>query len=138
MSRDKAAAYFGSIGFPIPPNINPADFVIDVLLDPNRAHFTTKDISNLDFAQSYQKSVLLEKSEADIQLSKSNFPSLIALGDVRPFATSTWKQFCQLALRHGRTVMRDPLSSFVALVQVGEISRLHFCFLCLNSTPKRL
>ena len=53
---NEATKYFSTIGFPIPPHINPSDFVIDVLLDPDRATFTTTDVSNLDFAAAYNKS----------------------------------------------------------------------------------
>jgi ABC-type multidrug transport system ATPase subunit len=52
----EATKYFDAIGFPIPPHINPSDFVIDVLLDPDRANMTTTDITDLDFAASYAKS----------------------------------------------------------------------------------
>jgi hypothetical protein len=53
----EAARYFGRLGFEVPLHVSPADYVIDVLLDPERAQFAKADVSQLDFAESWEKVV---------------------------------------------------------------------------------
>ncbi len=57
----EAAAYFSRLGFRVPNHVSPADYVIDVLLDPARASFAVADVSNLNFADEWDKSKEADK-----------------------------------------------------------------------------
>jgi len=109
--------YLAKYGFVIPNNMNPADYVIDVLLDPNRADFTTADVSNLDFAKSFQESEENGVLQESIKFTNSSYPHLEDSKGMSPYATSVFVQFHHLARRHLRTLLRSPLSSIVQIAQ---------------------
>ncbi len=90
-----------------------------MLLDPHRADFSIVDVSHLDFPKSYEKSENAERAMAAVANSKSNYPNLKQLSKMRPYATSTFKQFAELSKRHFRNTIRTPLASVVALIQAN-------------------
>lgn len=112
-----ATSYFDRIGFTIPPQMNPADYVIDVLLDPDRASMTVKDVSSLDFAATYAQSPEYQKAAQGIQEAATEYTNLEAVEDIKPYATNGLKQFSELARRHVKGTFRNPLASVVAIVQ---------------------
>lgn len=118
----QVSEYFASIGFEMPRQINPADYIIDVLLDPDRAHFTTTDITKLDFASSFRESNLGAEVAAQIQVAKTNYPDLSGFGEAKMYATGMLKQFKELGLRHWRTQIRKPTATLVSLVQAVMLS----------------
>lgn len=117
-----ATSYFARLGFRVPEHVSPADYVIDVLLDPDRASLATKDISTLDFAATWDASPEYEEIMHLVQDAKTEFPVLDTLSDIRPFATSRWVQFGHLASRQLRLQWRDPRGSTVGLLQAVIMS----------------
>lgn len=112
-----AADYFATLGFEIPRNMNPADYIIDVLLSPDRAEFTMKDVSKLDFADSFRKSELALEVHKAVEHSRGGYFDLKEVDEVRPYATSIFKQFAELLKRHWLSQIRDPLAVIIAYVQ---------------------
>jgi len=116
-SAQNLTDYLAKSQFIIPQNMNPADYVIDVLLDPNRANFTSADISKLDFAQTYRNSDEIKMIDDGIKYNKTQLPQLIGMDDVNPFATGLLTQFQHLGMRHLRTAFRSPLSIIIQTIQ---------------------
>ena len=111
-------SYYAKLGFEIPPAINPADYIIDVVLDPNRADFTTVDISKLDFAQSFKDSDEGRVARESVEHSKTAYTDLREMASAaKPFATNFLKQFSELARRHLKELLRNPTASLVSLIQ---------------------
>lgn len=113
----EATRYFDSIGFTMPPQMNPADYFIDVMLDPDRSQFTTRDLQTLDFPGFFDKSAMAETVREGLAFSKTGYFNLNTLDEVKPFATSMFKQFGELTKRHWKNTIRNPLASVIAMVQ---------------------
>ncbi len=113
----EAASYFGRLGFKIPEHVSPADYVLDVLLDPERAQFAVADVSKLDFADSWDKSAEAKRVIELVSASKQDFALLNGVAEIRPYATSFFKQLGHLLVRQSRITWRDPASSIVGLAQ---------------------
>lgn len=118
-AANEATNYFESIGFPVPRNVNPADYFIDVLLSPPeaRAAMTALDLSNqmTDFSKAFNESAMKGRVLDRVNESKTAHNSLLSQSDLPPFATSYWKQFTELLRRAFLTTVRDPLAFAVAL-----------------------
>lgn len=103
--------------------MNPADYIIDVLLDPNRADFTTLDITKLDFTKSFLESEDGAHIERSIEHCKSGYQDLSGMAEhAKPFAVGIPKTFGMLAQRHFRNQLRSPVATVVSMIQAVALA----------------
>lgn len=114
----EAAGYFDTyLGFPVPSFINPADFFIDVVCGP------TGKAKAIEYDKTFKKSPFYKEMQQNLEMdslvnsNNKKVSQLVQQGELKNFAASFLVQFAECFKRNLKDTLRNPLTSFVLIIQ---------------------